>query len=169
MRRRLRPDEDHGVEMPITPMLDMAFQLLMFFIMTYHPSALEGHMDLSLPAAGEAKAKQPQDVDPNKSDTEIELPSQLTVIVKASPDGSGGIDKLVVQQAAGETLVRDQEELLKFLKKARGELTNQDDIKIQADSKLKYTFVMEVMDVCTRAGFRNVGFAPPPDFSAIGS
>ncbi len=169
MRRRLKPDEDHGVEMPITPMLDMAFQLLMFFILTYHPSALEGHMDLSLPAAGEAKAKQQRDVDPNKSDTEIELPSQMTVIVKASPDGSGGIDKLVVQQAAGETLVRDQEELLKFLKKARAELTNQDDIKIQADSKLKYTFVMEVMDVCTRAGFRNVGFAPPPDFSAIGS
>jgi biopolymer transport protein ExbD len=169
MRRRLKADEDHGVEMPITPMLDMAFQLLMFFIMTYHPSALEGHMDLSLPAAGEAKAKHPQDVDPNKSDTEIELPSQLTVIVKASPDGSGGIDKLLVQQAAGETLVRDRDDLLKFLRKAREELTNQDDIKIQADSKLKYTFVMEVMDVCTRAGFRNVGFAPPPDYSAVGS
>src|SRR2546423_10718335 len=105
--RRLFHEDDPGVELPITPMLDMAFQLLMFFIMTYHPSALEGHMDLSLPAAGEAKAKHQQDVDPNKSDTEIELPSQLTVIVKASPDGSGGIDKLLVQQAAGETLVRD--------------------------------------------------------------
>ena len=29
----------------ITPMLDMAFQLMAFFIMTYHPSALEGHID----------------------------------------------------------------------------------------------------------------------------
>ncbi len=28
----------------ITPMLDMAFQLLAFFVMTYHPSALEGHI-----------------------------------------------------------------------------------------------------------------------------
>ena len=32
----------------ITPMLDMSFQLLAFFIMTYHPSALEGHIPGSL-------------------------------------------------------------------------------------------------------------------------
>ena len=29
----------------ITPMLDMSFQILAFFIMTYHPSALEGNID----------------------------------------------------------------------------------------------------------------------------
>jgi biopolymer transport protein ExbD len=149
-------------------MLDMAFQLLMFFILTYHPSALEGHMDLTLPAAGEAKAKQEPEVDPSKSDTELELPSQMTVIVKAAPDGSGGLDKLLVQQPAGERPIDSLEKLLEFLKEARKELTNQDDVKIQADSKLKYTFVMEVMDVCTRAGFRNVGFAPPPDFGGLG-
>jgi biopolymer transport protein ExbD len=150
-------------------MLDMAFQLLTFSILTYHPSALEGHMDLTLPAAGEARAKDAANVDPSRSDTELELPSQLTVIVKASPDGSGGIDKLLVQQPAGETLVANQDELLKFLKNAREGLGQAEDIKIQADSKLKYTFVMEIMDVCVRAGFRNVGFAPPPDFNALGS
>src|SRR4051794_23896418 len=32
----------------ITPMLDMAFQMLSFFIMTYHPAALEGHIPGSL-------------------------------------------------------------------------------------------------------------------------
>ena len=32
----------------ITPMLDMSFQILAFFIMTYHPSALEGHIPGSL-------------------------------------------------------------------------------------------------------------------------
>src|SRR5438477_9504059 len=95
--RHLYHDEDQGVDMPITPMLDMAFQLLMFFILTYHPSALEGHMDLSLPAAGEAKAKQEPEVDPSKSDTELELPSQMTVIVKAAPAASGGWDKRPVK------------------------------------------------------------------------
>ena len=29
----------------ITPFLDMSFQLLAFFVMIYHPSALEGHID----------------------------------------------------------------------------------------------------------------------------
>jgi biopolymer transport protein ExbD len=148
-------------------MLDMAFQLLAFFIFTYNPSDLEGHMDLTLPAAGEAKAKQEKDVDPSKStpDTELELPSELTVVVKASPDGRGDLDKITVQQRAGDTPIANPEELGRFLKKTRQELTNQDDIKIQADSKLKYLHLMKVMDVCTEAGFRNVGFAPPPDFS----
>src|SRR5262245_18505702 len=148
-------------------MLDMAFQLLAFFIFTYNPSDLEGHMDLTLPAAGEAKAKQEKDVDPNKStpDTELELPSEMTVVVKASPDGQGEIDKLIVQQRAGDTMIANPDELGRFLKKARQELTNQDDVKIQADSKLKYLHLMKVMDVCTDSGFRNVGFAPPPDLT----
>jgi len=49
-RRRKAPGEDGGVNLSIiiTPMLDMAFQLLAFFVMTYHPSALEGHIDGNL-------------------------------------------------------------------------------------------------------------------------
>ena len=35
-------------ELPITPMLDLSFQILFFFVMTYHPSALEGHIAGSL-------------------------------------------------------------------------------------------------------------------------
>jgi biopolymer transport protein ExbD len=37
------------VALPVTPMLDVAFQLLFFFIMTFHPADLEGQIELSLP------------------------------------------------------------------------------------------------------------------------
>ena len=59
MRHKTKPDEPTEVDLPriITPMLDMSFQLLAFFIIMFHPSALEGQMALNLPAAGEAKAK----------------------------------------------------------------------------------------------------------------
>src|SRR5205823_44660 len=70
MARRRMAEPAPEIVLPITPMLDMAFQLLTFFIFTYHPSALEGHMDLTLPAAGEAKAKDQKDIDPKNSDTE---------------------------------------------------------------------------------------------------
>ena len=43
-----KPEAGSEVTLPITPMLDMSFQILSFFIMTYHPSALEGHIPGSL-------------------------------------------------------------------------------------------------------------------------
>src|SRR5262245_55976659 len=51
MRKRPSvPSAMTGVQMGliITPMLDMSFQILSFFVMTYHPSALEGHIDGNL-------------------------------------------------------------------------------------------------------------------------
>ena len=54
-RRELKADKGVEIDLPIVPFLDMSFQILFFFIMSYHPSALEGQMDLSLPAAGDAE------------------------------------------------------------------------------------------------------------------
>src|ERR1700732_803229 len=44
----------------ITPMLDMSFQILSFFIMTYHPSALEGHIAGSLAPPADFAKKAPE-------------------------------------------------------------------------------------------------------------
>src|SRR5438132_6078945 len=50
MRTKYQDHSTPGVNLGliITPMLDMSFQILAFFIMTYHPSALEGHIPGSL-------------------------------------------------------------------------------------------------------------------------
>src|SRR6185437_8376850 len=47
---RKQAEAPTGVSLPITPMLDMAFQLLMFFILTYNASAHEGQINVGLPA-----------------------------------------------------------------------------------------------------------------------
>src|SRR5438128_2649218 len=91
-RQKIHGGGSQGVQLGliITPMLDMSFQLLAFFIMTYHPSALEAHIPGSL-----APAENPpiQSVDPKPapevpllSDPAI-LEDTLTVKVKAVVKG----------------------------------------------------------------------------------
>ena len=48
--RSYRPGPPDEVAFPVTPMLDMAFQLLAFFIFTFKPPTAETHLDLDLPA-----------------------------------------------------------------------------------------------------------------------
>src|SRR6266478_8570318 len=186
-RRETNPGID--VALPIVPMLDMSFQLLFFFIITFNPGKVEGQMAMNLPATGEAKAKNQQDVDLNKqSDTELDVPSDFVVSVKHydqnvtlavrdsekvyaigkitdmdklnSGDQRKEIDKLLAK------LTEKLKEKLDEKKKERkeGDKAN-DNVKIEANSKMKYSMLVGVMDACIRAGYSQVGFAPPPDMN----
>jgi biopolymer transport protein ExbD len=168
MARRGRADPALEVELPITPMLDVAFQVLAFFIATYHPAQLEVQMDLSLPEAAQARAADPKDVKPESTTPgDLELPAEITVVVKAAREGKkrGDISQILVEerQSPTGTKISDVQALRKYLEQTRSGLANQNDIKIQAEGELQYLYVMKVVDTCTLAGFTNVAFGPPPD------
>lgn len=174
MAHKRRAHEKTEVELSrvITPMLDMSFQILFFFVLVYQPSALEGQMEMALPAAGEGVA--PKDKTPDASSTEeIDLPAELEVIVRTKDVQSkdqvedGSIGEIAVKDTAGEVTLRDIAELRGYLTRMRPKLTNGNDIKLQAGGRLKYAYVIAVMDVCREVGFTNVGFAPPPDLQRI--
>jgi biopolymer transport protein ExbD len=166
-----RKAETSGVEptLPITAMLDMAFQVLMFCVAMFHPSDLvEGQMELALPTDAVSKAKQQELADPKAQSEKnpLEIPADLTVIVNTQLDGTnnGKISHLRVDDRAGKTEINNVKELRAHLKKVRQGLENREGIKIQGDGKLHWSSVIEVMDVCREAGFKNVSFVPPPDF-----
>ena len=48
-RRRRQGTDFVEPDLPITPMLDMSFQLLAFFIMTFKPAPTEGQIAMTLP------------------------------------------------------------------------------------------------------------------------
>jgi biopolymer transport protein ExbD len=158
--------------LPVTPMLDMAFQLLAFFVMTYHPSDLEGQMDLSLPSEKITQAKDKEDIKPDAAPDKkpIDLPANLTVMVRTQQDGvhNGQLSALTLQDDAGPQPIDNLEKLLAELKKRQATVENKENIKIQADGKLKWDEVIRVMDVCQQAGFKNISFVPPPDFRMSG-
>src|SRR5438876_6776567 len=116
----------------ITPMLDMSFQLMAFFIMTYHPSALEGHIDGSLLpptliAQSSKKAEKSDDLPP--VDDEPPLQDALLVVVKAVPKG-----EKEGQRADGEP----SRIMLKHKEEAEPALVADSDLKL-ADALKKLT------------------------------
>lgn len=155
------------VVLPITPMLDMTFQLLTFFIFTYHPSAIEGQMEFSLPAADSGAVPAPVDAPPYECVLREER-TQVTVVLKTQRDGphDGMVSAVLVQtDLGGETALPSIDALGRYLRERRntGTLKPTDSIQIQSESKLKYAFVMKAMDVCAQEGFGRIGFGPPPD------
>jgi biopolymer transport protein ExbD len=161
-RRTLRQQAPLDVQLPITPMLDMSFQLLAFFIMTFQAAnAQEGQLDMYLPKAGTPMAKAPEQVDLTKdSDVEIDKEGELTVVVASR---TGDIESLTIREKIASTPVEDLKALRPALLKLRPGPDKKGTIRVEADGKLKYGRLVEVMDACLGAGFKSVSFAPPPD------
>jgi len=187
MSRRRKAEPNPEVTLPITPMLDMAFQLLTFFIFTYPPSGLEGQMAMAMPVGSEAAASKPEDVDPfTKANPEKvpELPIELSVVVKAETVGfSIDVEEGSVRNA-GFTPKQLREHLEKVFKTrleriedklrdvpaaAREERKKEEiaklGVKVQGSSSLRWGDLVGVMDVCRLAGFTTVSCAPPPGFN----
>jgi biopolymer transport protein ExbD len=161
----------------ITPMLDMSFQILSFFIMTYHPSALEGHIAGSLAPPTDFAKKAPE----NKLDQVIEqsvpeemilpeLQDALTIMVSANAGLPGKVSlqqkteptpRQIADSAATSWKDAKQTlsaELKQVSKDANAEKTN---IKIAADADLQQQYVLQVYDICKQSGFSKIHFVPP--------
>jgi biopolymer transport protein ExbD len=162
-RHRDKGDPPVEVTLPITPMLDMSFQLLAFFVMTFHSAnAQEGRLDMYLPKGGTPQAKKPDQVDLTKdSDADLDQQAEVTVVVTSQ---RGDVDGLSIREKTKSTPVPNLTLLKPALTTLRGELgEKQTTIKIEADSRLKFERLVKVMDACLGAGFKTVGFAQPPD------
>jgi len=160
-----RRDPPVEVTLPITPMLDMSFQLLFYFVMTFQAvNILEGQLDMYLPKLGNPQAKQPDQVDLSKdSDAELDSEAEIAVVVTST---NGAIESIGIREKGRPQPdpIKDMQGLKTALVNRKRELPpNQSKIKIEADGKLLYAGLVQVMDACLGAGFKSVGFAPPPD------
>jgi biopolymer transport protein ExbD len=148
MRRKRKRRSQSDVELNLAAMLDMAFQLLTFFILTFRPAPIEGQISLRLPP--------PQPVVANKdgekagSDLKNTNPVQgvntLTISVFANSK-TGEIQSLGV----GETQVASVAALNGKLKEVFADPGNPfDQVIIQVTDGCRYDELMKVVDVCTR-------------------
>ncbi|WP_165219473.1 ExbD/TolR family protein [Aquisphaera insulae] len=149
-RRAKRPKVDEP-NVPIAPMLDMAFQLLTFFVLTYRAAPQEGQFVMSLlpasPATAMAAAPAAAETNPASSD----LPVSLRTLPTTLRAGDGGrLAQIVVESAE---IPSDNKEaltqaLLKYLEDPDLPF---DQTLIRVDPNLKYSELMTVIDAFAAA------------------
>jgi len=127
-RKRLRETEES--EINLTPMLDVTFIMLIFFIVT-SSFVKESGIDVNRPAAATAQRKE-----------------QGSIMVAITADGHVWIDKREVDVRA----VRANLERLHAENPQAG-------VVIQADEDSKNGLLVRVMDAARLAGIRNVSIA----------
>ncbi|HWB11827.1 MAG TPA: biopolymer transporter ExbD [Pirellulales bacterium] len=150
MARRRRKQTE--VELNLAAMLDMAFQLLAFFILTFKPSPVEGQISLHLPPPKPvANAQAEKQAGENTADLSP-VAGLDTLIISLFSTASGD----VASMAVGEVNVGSQQELdrrLRTILKDPGSPFEQ--VIIQVDSALRYEGLMQVVDICTRQTLAN--------------
>jgi biopolymer transport protein ExbD len=145
--RRKKNKGDDNVKLNLAAMLDMAFQLLTFFILTFRTPPQEGQVTLRLPKPDVIKtAPSGEKAGNDTSNTNAPLGLEtLTISVLSTPNGN------IETMAVGEGGVSTVPQLETRLKAVLADPTTPfQQIIIQVGSKLRYEELMKVIDVCTR-------------------
>jgi biopolymer transport protein ExbD len=132
------------VYFPVVPLLDVTFQLLAFFIMTYQPATHEGRLDLILPVQGVVALS---GLGEEGGTNDLGLETDVLVRVKAFEDG--GVEWIEL----GEARMRDAAELEERLRRY-GALIRPSVLRMRlwADEGLRYEESVRVIAASSRAG-----------------
>ncbi len=158
-KRNVRRAEEPTVQ--IAPMLDMAFQLLTFFILTYHPMPTEGQFVMNLlPAqpATSAAAEAPTEAASDK------LPASLRTLPTVLKAGAGGV--LAEISIGDKTISTDPAALEKELDNYFSDPgLPYDQTLLSVDPNLKYSELIKIVNAFSNAFTRakkppNISFEP---------
>lgn len=134
-RRDVKAPEKVDIQM--TPMIDIVFQLMAFFLMTFKVAAVEGDFNMKLP-------KDERSAGPSNTQSEM-----ITIVMRASPDGD--LRQLEYQgkvrgngpDARPYMLLRS--DIDKTVGAARGAGQEEPEIEIDADDNLRYEHIINVV------------------------
>lgn len=141
------------VDLNLAAMLDMAFQLLAFFILTFRPAPVEGYLSMHLPPPIPITNVQSKDQNQQGGDGgDLSGLEKLDLYITANSLGEVSQIKVgnkpVVQGRLNPAAVSSLKQNLKeiFLVQA----IPFDRIQLVVDDKLHYEELMKVIDVCTQ-------------------
>ncbi|RUL87539.1 ExbD/TolR family protein [Tautonia sociabilis] len=153
-RRKKAPEET--VEFPVAPMLDMSFQLLAFFILTFQAPSGESRIDLYLPSAPAALIASP-DASPGRTRPGSMAPDLETdLVVRAEADELGDLVSLSLQGSEVPDAGALRDRLRRYREQLLGEPVT---IRLVADDRLRYEEAARIIGACSAAGVDAVRLA----------
>lgn len=162
-KRRRAPEI--GVEFPVTPMLDMAFQLLAFFVLTFQAPSAETHLDLYLPATPAAlpgaEAGRSNQAPARRADLDLEN----DLIIRATADEFGGLKSLSLGDAPIADLATLGRKLSQYRDLMRDGLLR---VRLQGDDRLRYEEAARIVGVCSESGVASIRLSGPLATSGVG-
>jgi biopolymer transport protein ExbD len=147
-RKKIQRAEEPTI--PVAPMLDMAFQLLTFFILTFKPLPTEGQFVMNLLPAQPATAMSAEAPTEAASD---KLPASLRTLPTILKAGQGGTlaEITVGEQVISTDQAALEKELDKYLQDPNLPF---DQTLLKVDPNLKYAEVMKVVNAFSNAFIR---------------
>jgi biopolymer transport protein ExbD len=127
---------EEKIELQMTPMIDIVFQLLVFFIMTFKIVAMEGDFNIKMPLTA-PKEGTPEDIE--------DVPMRLML----RADAKGELSSIKIDQKSFE----DMDALHNYI---RGELgddpdarQSQTEVELDCDYQLDYKYVIAAITAIT--------------------
>lgn len=125
----------NGLGFNMTPMIDVVFLLIIFFLVSSHLAKREAQLELPLPTAASGQ----QSRDDNKPRLTVNVLGDGTVLL------------------SGRTVSPDQ--LVDWLKRKLDESGAALSVRIRGDRSTSYRYVEPIMLACARVGIWDVAFA----------
>jgi biopolymer transport protein ExbD len=139
--RKQRGRQETKMQPPLTPMIDVTFQLLLYFLLTSTFQPDEGQIPGSLPAKGGAASPRPP----------------IRIVLR--PRGVN--HEYVTYEVDNLPAIDKQEELFRMLKARQnsGSVTDETPVQIRPWTSVRWKYVVAAFNAAVRARYKNIGFA----------
>lgn len=141
------------VALEMTPMIDVVFQLLIFFMFSFKIVAVEGEFSVNMPKM-QGSAAGPTD----PTDVLPEVTVQLV-----PKEGTGELGAIVVNDENSVGSIPELAGLFAALTNNDQAIAEETELKIVAPSALHYEHVMAVINAAAGSNIQKVKFTPPED------
>ena len=152
-RSRRRRKGTDAVSLNLAAMLDMAFQLLAFFVLTFRPAPIEGHLQVHMPPPIPVTKVNTEPASGGQGDNNMSSGLE-TLDLYITSDKNGDVSEIKV----GTFSVVRSPLNIGALQKLNAHLKSIfeideilfDRVQLHTDGRLRYEELMKIIDICTR-------------------